>query len=103
MISLDDAACIAYSATFNGEQDIYFLRLDQPIVASIDRSGSAVRLSWNATPGKNYCLQYKSILTAPWPVGTNQVCLVATNTVMTISDPLLPGSATRFYRVVKEP
>lgn len=103
MISLDDAACIAYSATFNGEEDIYFLRLDQPIVASIERSGSAVQLSWNATPGKNYCLQYKNSLAAPWPVGTNQICLEATNTVVTISDTLFPGSVARFYRVVKQP
>lgn len=103
MISLDDAACIAYSATFNGEQDIYFLRLDQPIVVSIERSGSAVLLSWDATPGKNYCLQYKSSLAAPWPLGTNQVCLVATNTVMTITEPLVSGPTTRFYRVVKQP
>jgi hypothetical protein len=103
MISLDDAACIAYSATFNGEEDIYFLRLDQPIVVSIARSGPSVLVSWNATLGKSYCLQYKNSVTAPWPVGTNQVCLVATNTVMTLGDPLLPGAAVMFYRVVKQP
>lgn len=103
MVSLDDAACIAYSATFNNEEDVYFLRLEQPIFVTISRSGPHARLSWNAVIGKTYCLQYKSSLTASWPITTNQVCLVATNTLMTISDPLLAGPVQRFYRVVKQP
>jgi hypothetical protein len=103
MISLDDAACIAYSATFNHEEDIYFLRLDQPIMVTISKSGANAQLSWNAVLGKTYCLQYKSSLTAPWPIATNQICLVATNAFMTVSDPLLSGPSQRFYRVVKQP
>jgi len=105
MISLDDSACIAYSATFNGEEDIYSIRVeqDQPIVVTIAKTGaSAVTLSWNAVPGDSYCLQHKTNLIAPWPVGSNQVCVLATNTVMTITDPLVPGTAQRFYRVVKQ-
>jgi hypothetical protein len=32
MLSLDEAACIAYSATFNGEQDVYFVRVEQSML-----------------------------------------------------------------------
>lgn len=38
MVSLDDAAYLAYAATFNGGQDVYFLRIDAappPILASV--------------------------------------------------------------------
>ena len=101
MISLNDAACVAYSATFNGEQDIYFVRVEQPF-AAIAISDSAVRLDWNAIIGKTYCVQSKTSLTAPWPVGTNQLCVVATNVVMTVTDPI-SLDAQRFYRVLKQP
>jgi len=103
MISLDDAACIAYSATFNAEEDIYFLRLpDLPIQVAIVNAGTNVVLSWNAVIGNTYCLQYKSSLSAPWPSGSNEICLVATNMQMSVTDSLLIGTAQRFYRVVTE-
>ena len=103
LISLDAAACIAYSATFNGEQDIYFICVEQPIIITLAKSGATVRLSWNAVIGKTYCLQHKDSLNAPWPVGINQVCLVATNTLMTIVDPIVPSVSARFYRILKQP
>jgi hypothetical protein len=100
VIALNDATCVAYSATFNGEEDIYFLRMpDLPIRLAIVKSGTNAALSWNAVVGNTYCLQYKSSLTTPWPVGSNQICLVATNAQMTIADALLTGPAQRFYRV----
>lgn len=101
MIALNDATCIAYSATFNGEEDIYFLRMpDLPIQVAITKAATNVNVSWNTIPGNTYCLQYKSSLTAPWPVGSNEVCIVATNSQMTISDALLAGGDQRYYRVV---
>jgi hypothetical protein len=100
MIALNDATCIAYSATFNGEEDIYFLRMpDFPIRIAITKAGTNVNVSWNSIPGNTYCLQYKSSLTAPWPAGSNQVCLVATNSQITLSDSLLAGGEQRYYRV----
>lgn len=102
VVSLNDATCIAYSATFNSEEDVYFLRLDQTVRLNIAKAAPGVVLSWNAFPGVNYCLQYKSSLSVPWPIGTNQVCLVATNAVMSVPDPAPAGSGTRFYRVVRE-
>ena len=103
MISLEDAACIAYSATFNGEQDVYFTRVEQPLLLTIATTARAARLSWNAVIGKTYCLQHKASLTDAWPIGTDQICLAATNCLMTITDAMGPGASQRFYRLVKEP
>jgi hypothetical protein len=100
LIALNDATCVAYSATFNGEEDIYFLRIpDLPIRLAIAQVGSNASISWNAVPGNTYALQYKSSLTDPWPVGTNQFSVLATNETMTLLDSLLTGEAERFYRV----
>jgi len=49
--------------------------------------------------GNTYCVQYKTSLTAPWPTGSNQVCVVATNWQMTVTDAVSGGEAERFYRV----
>jgi hypothetical protein len=101
VIALNDATCVAYSATFNGEEDIYFLRMpDFTIRLTITQVGANANLSWNSIPGNTYCLQYKSSLTEPWPVASNEVCFVATNLQSTVSDALLAGGAQRFYRVV---
>jgi hypothetical protein len=101
MIALTDATCIAYSATFNGESDIYFLRMpDLPIQVTIARAGMNAALSWNAVIGNTYCLQYKSSLSEPWTTGTNEICMVATNAQMSVTDTILAGTGERFYRVV---
>jgi hypothetical protein len=100
VVALNDATCVAYSATFNKEEDIYFLRLpDLPIQLTIAAVGTNAVLSWDAIVGNTYCLEYKSDLSAPWPSGSNQICLVATNTQMMVTDALLVGTAQRFYRV----
>jgi hypothetical protein len=100
VVALNDATCVAYSATFNGEEDIYFLRIpDLPIQVTIAKAGPNAVLSWNAVVGNTYCLQYKSSLTEPWPSGSNEICLVATNSQMMVTDTLLGAAAQRFYRV----
>jgi hypothetical protein len=96
VIALNDATYVAYSATFNGEEDVYFLRIpDLPIKLTIVLVDTNAVLSWNAVVGNTYCLQYKSSLNDSW----NQICLVATNSQMAITDPILGGGAPRFYRV----
>ncbi len=43
MISDNDGAGVAYAATFNGEQDVYFLRIPAPVTCSLacgDLNGS---------------------------------------------------------------
>ncbi len=103
MVSLREGACIAYTATFNTEQDIYFVRAELPIVARATRVGNAARISWNAVPGVSYCLQAKADLNVSWSAASNVVCFVATNTTATVDDPLAGGAAQRIYRVVRQP
>jgi hypothetical protein len=100
VVALNDATYVAYSATFNGEEDVYFLRMpDFPIQMTIANVGANNAISWNAIPGNTYCLQYKTSLNEPWPVGTNQICVLATNTQVTVMDTNLAGVDQRFYRV----
>ena len=103
MISFDDAACIAYAATFNGEEDIYFMRVEQPIVTVIERLGDKLEISWNAAVGRTYCVQVKTDLSVPWEASTNLTCLTATSSVGTAEDRVATGTTQRFYRVVKQP
>jgi hypothetical protein len=79
------------------------VRVEQPLVLTSSITNAAIQLSWNAIVGKTYCLQFKDSLDAPWPPATNQVCLVATNSVMAITDPILRTTPQRYYRVLKQP
>jgi hypothetical protein len=103
MISLNEGACIAYAATFNGEEDIYFVRAELPIGALVERRQDAIVISWNSVPGINYCVQAKADLTLPWSSATNVACLTATNSTTTVTDSLMNGAGPRFYRVVRGP
>ena len=103
MVSLNEGACIAYTATFNGEEDIYFVRAELPLVASATRAGTAVRVTWNSVPGVNYCVQSISDLTGSWSTASTVNCLVATGTSTSVDDPLAGDGARRFYRVVRQP
>jgi hypothetical protein len=103
MVSLNEGACIAYTATFNGEEDIYFVRAELPIIASAARISNAVRISWNAVPGISYCVQVKSDLSAPWSSAANVACVVASGNTASADDPLAGGGAARFYRIVRQP
>ncbi len=103
MVSLNEGACIAYAATFNGEQDIYFVRAELPITANVAQVGSVVRITWNATPGVNYCVQAKPDLTLSWASATNIACFTATGVTASVDSPLAVGGAQRYYRVVRQP
>jgi hypothetical protein len=106
MLSLNEGACIVYAATFNGEEDIYFVRAELPITATIARTGDALHITWNSVPGGNYCVQVKESLGVPWSAGTNVACVVATGSVAAVEDPSagVAGVGTqRFYRVVRQP
>ncbi len=49
LVALDDAAHLAYAATFNGEQDIYYLRLPQDGYIFLDGFESGNVAAWSAT------------------------------------------------------
>lgn len=102
MVSLNEGACIAYTATFNGEEDVYFVRAELPIKAEVARVGSVTRISWNSVPGGSYCVQVKEALDAPWSTASNVACVVATGNFATVEDSL-NDRTQRFYRVVRQP
>jgi len=103
IVSLNECACIAYSATFNGEQDIYFVRAELPIKAEIAWVGSAARISWNAVPGGNYCVQVKPSLSVSWASATNVACIVSSDYSPSVDDADANGGTERYYRVVRQP
>jgi hypothetical protein len=103
MVSLNEGACIAYTATFNGEQDIYFARAELPITARILRVNGVARITWNSALGVTYCVQAKADLSLPWSTPTNIACLTATSTTTAVDDPLAGSESGRFYRVVRQP
>ncbi len=103
MISLQGGACITYAATFNGEQDLYFVRAELPISARIVRLANLARISWNSVPGVSYCVEAKPGLNVPWATATNIACFVATNTAATVDYPLPATGPPKFYRVVRNP
>jgi len=103
MVSLNEGACIAYTATFNGEEDIYFVRAELPIIASARRISNVARISWNAVPGISYCVQAEASLALAWSAATNVACVVASGNTASVDDPLGGSGATRFYRVVRQP
>jgi len=73
----------------------------QPVFQTARHANGALQLSWKATSGQKYRLQYKPALTA-----TNWINLgalvTATNETLTASDPISTNSQ-RFYRVVLFP
>jgi hypothetical protein len=103
MVSLNEGACIAYTATFNGEEDIYFVRGELPIHASVARVGNVARISWNSTLGVTYCLQAVPDLSTPSASGTSVACLTATASTTSVDDSLAGSNGQRYYRVIREP
>jgi len=103
MVSLNEGACIAYTATFNGEEDIYFVRAELPIKVEAALVAGATLISWNAAPGGRYSLQAKDDLGIPWSAATNLVTLVSTGSVAVVEDPVSNRGPARFYRVVRDP
>lgn len=71
--------------------------LPQPTFTSTTWSNNVVRLIWNAVPGPNYQVQYRTNLT----LGSWQnlgAAIPGTNSVLGVTDSV-PGVPTRFYRV----
>src|SRR5262249_28177556 len=95
MVSLDSGPCIAYSATFNGEEDVYFLRVQMPINLSASRTGDSVHLSWTALPAARYCVEFKDSLETSWSTAATLGCTVATNTLAHLEDTLASGAGQR--------
>ncbi len=100
MVSFDAAACIAYAATFNGEEDIYFALVELPLTLNFAFANNTVQLSWDSAPGRPYCVQVKDSLATPWSAATDLACLTGTGGVLTVNDIVNAASSQRYYRVI---
>jgi Neuraminidase (sialidase) len=103
MVSLNDATCIAYTATFNGEQDIYFRRIQPPVIISIAKAADRVTLTWSAVAGHSYCVQFKNALDSSWTNASMVGCVTSAGSTASIQDVSVAGVSQRFYRVVEQP
>lgn len=100
MISLEGGAFIAYAATFNGEEDIWFARVELPISLSLTLTHQAVQLEWNTFPGRTYCVQAKEGVSQPWSAALNLGCVAGTGHAATLADYSITNGISRVYRVV---
>lgn len=99
MVSLNECACIAYTATFNLEEDVYFVRAELPFTAHVAQVGNQAQITWNSTLGVHYCVQAITDLSQSWASAINVACITATGNTTLVDDPL--GNTTRYYRVVR--
>ncbi len=102
MVSLRGVACIAYTATFNGEEDIYFARVELPIIPTITLLGGAVRISWNTIAGRSYSVQFKDDLSLPWDPNSTLGSVVGDGNGASLADTASGVRPQRFYRVVEQ-
>ncbi len=82
---------------------IFRLSVPLPLAfQKITQTGGSMTLTWSAAAGQIYQLQYKTSLSS-----TNWINLgdavTASNSTVAASDPIVPGPAQRFYRVVQLP
>lgn len=102
MISLNAGAFIAHSATFNGEEDIWFTRVELPVPLSLVASGNGIELSWDSLPGRTYAVQQTDNLTGGWSTVTSATSVSGTGKAVMVSDGAT-SAGQRFYRVVSSP
>jgi hypothetical protein len=73
-----------------------------PSLTGVNQTTNAFGFSWSAVSGLSYQVQYKTNLSQPdWSnLGS---AILATNTTMTVSDPIALGPSQRWYRVALLP
>ena len=103
MISLEGGVFIAYTATFNGEEDIWFARVQLPIEVNITLTNQVVELAWNTLPGRTYCVEAKGDVTQPWSAAANLGCIVGTGGPARWADLSTTNGLSRIYRVIAQP
>lgn len=102
---------VAYCATLNGEEDIYYVRVTPDavtsslplfVVSSTKREVSgSVSVTFHSQTGKTYRCDYSDRPAGPW--SELQANIVGTNEDISIHDPGASGKVTRFYRIVALP
>lgn len=82
---------------------IFRLSVPLPLAfQKITQNGGSITLTWSAAVGQIYQLQYKTSLSSTTWINLGST-ITASNSTVTASDPIIPGPAQRFYRVVLLP
>ncbi len=96
MVSLNAGAFIAYAATFNGEEDIWFTRVELPVRVIAAASGGVIQLSWESLPGRGYFVETTDRLEGIWSTGPE---ISGTGHPLSFQEVVRAGTQ-KFYRVV---
>lgn len=102
MISINAGALVAHSATFNGEEDIWFTRVELPAAPRLAVSGETLTLTWDTFPNRTYCVQAVESLQTSWATAATLGCLEGTGQAVMLQD-TITNKVQRFYRVVSQP
>lgn len=110
IVSDNDGGNVAYCATFNGEEDIYYARVTPEAVTSslplfsvgaITHESEGATVTFPSATGKTYRCEYRDRPGALW--SGLQTNIVGTGGDITVRDPGAVGKLVRFYRVVVLP
>lgn len=104
VVSDATGANVAYTATFNLEEDIYYVRVAPPVstplsILSIARNASGATIVFRSELGKTYRCHYASTPRGPW--NALQTNIAGTGANVTVSDPTAAIVSSRFYRIVE--
>ena len=106
IVSDNDGGNVAYCATFNLEEDIYYVRVSPSAVTpspfairSITRDENAVTITFRSEIGKTYRCEYNDVPASPW--GELETNIVGTGGDVSVEDPAGATKLARFYRIVQ--
>ena len=110
IVSDNGGGNVAYCATLNQEEDIFYARVTPaevtsslPLftVRSVKRDASGATITFRGEIGKTYRCDFGAKPAAPWsPLQSN---IAGTGADITLSDPDAAGKPARFYRIVVLP
>ena len=108
IVSDASGANVAYTATFNLEEDIYYVRVSPPAaispffaVRAITRDTSGVTIIFSSEPNKTYRCDYGDAPAGPWH--ELQTGIPGTGADVTVFDSTAANTPRRFYRIVVLP
>jgi len=104
MVSDSSGANVAYCATFNLEQDIYYVRVSPSAVASlfavrsIARDASGATILFSSETNQSYRCDYSDTPVGPWQ--QLQTNITGTGAEIAVMDAAAANTPKRFYRII---
>lgn len=107
IVSDNEGGNVAYCATFNGEQDIYYLRVTPSpmkslfVIHSVARETGSITITFPSETDRTYRCEYSDTPSGPW--NELQTNIPGNGHDLTVSDPGASAVLKRFYRIVLLP